>query len=144
MNPARILLVEDNPLNAELVQVVLGRAGMEVQLATAGEAAVAALAALVPQAGSDEPWPGGPDVVLIDIQLPDIDGVEVARRMRLQPAGDALCLVAFTAFAMVGDKARLLASGFDGYLEKPIDVATFADRVSAFVHAPGAGHAKVS
>lgn len=116
-----ILLVEDNPLNAELAQFVLSQAGMDVHLAGDGRTALAALRVC------------DPDVVLMDIQLPDLDGVEVARRMRDQAGSGVPCLVALTAFAMVGDRARLLASGFDGYLPKPIDVATFADSVRGFV-----------
>ncbi len=121
MTRSRILVIEDNPLNAEMARFVLTEAAMDVMLATDGEGGLAA------RLGFD------PHLVLMDIQLPDMDGIELALRMRSQPGGDALRLVAFTAFAMVGDKERFLASGFDGYLSKPIDVQSFADSVRSFL-----------
>jgi CheY-like chemotaxis protein len=71
----------------------------------------------------------GPCLVLMDIQLPDMDGSEVLRSLRSNPTTATIPVVAVTALAMEGDRERLLADGFDGYLSKPIDVATLVDNV---------------
>ena len=113
----RVLVVEDNERNRKLVLAVLEVAGMEVEAVASGQAALARCA------------DGDLDVVLLDIQLSDIDGVEVLHQLRTQSETAMLPVVALTAFAMDGDEARFLAEGFDGYLTKPIDVRRFADQV---------------
>jgi two-component system cell cycle response regulator DivK len=113
----RVLVVEDNERNRKLVLAVLEVAGMEVEAVASGQAALARCA------------DGDLDVVLLDIQLSDIDGVEVLHQLRTQSETAMLPVVALTAFAMDGDEARYLAEGFDGYLTKPIDVRRFADQV---------------
>ncbi|MGH9275598.1 MAG: response regulator, partial [Acidimicrobiales bacterium] len=99
------------------VLAVLEVAGMTVEAVRSGAEALGRCAG------------GDLDVVLLDIQLPDLDGVEVLRRLREHPDTATLPVVALTAFAMEGDEARYLAEGFDGYLTKPIDVRRFADQV---------------
>lgn len=115
------LLVEDNDRNRKLATAVLEMAGFDVRTATTGQGALDAIAT--------EP----PDVVLLDIQLPDIDGVEVLDRLRASAATAGLCVVAVTAFAMDGDRTRLIDAGFDGYVTKPIDVATFAATIRDYL-----------
>ncbi len=110
-------MVEDNERNRKLVLAVLEVAGMTVEAVTTGQQALERCAA------------GELDLVLLDIQLSDLDGVEVLRRLREDPGTAALPIVALTAFAMEGDEPRFLAEGFDGYLTKPIDVRRFADQV---------------
>ena len=113
----RVLVVEDNERNRKLVLAVLEVAGMTVEAVTTGSEALERCAV------------GDFDVVLLDIQLADLDGVEVLHRLRADPFTATLPVVALTAFAMEGDEARFLAEGFDGYLTKPIDVRRFADQV---------------
>lgn len=119
MTPARVLIVDDNELNLEIAAHVLRRDGFEVGTAHDGRAALARLAERLP------------DVVLMDIQLPGLDGLTLTRQLRDDPATRHLVIVAFTAFAMKGDRERMIAAGCDGYIAKPIDVARFADQVRA-------------
>ncbi|MCR5883187.1 response regulator [Rhizobacter sp. J219] len=74
-----------------------------------------------------------PDLVLLDIQMPHVDGLALLRQLRADPATAGLLVVAFTAYAMKGDRERLLAAGCDGYLSKPIEVATFAEQVRSLL-----------
>jgi CheY-like chemotaxis protein len=113
----RVLVVEDNERNRKLLLAVLEVAGMRAEAVTTGWDALE-------RAEEDEL-----DVILLDIQLPDLDGVEVLRRLRERSSGPLLPVIALTAFAMEGDEARFLEAGFDGYLTKPIDVRRFADQV---------------
>jgi two-component system, cell cycle response regulator DivK len=76
----------------------------------------------------------GPRLILMDIQLPDLDGVAALRELRADPRTAAIPLVALTAFAMKEDRERFLQAGFDGYLAKPIDVRTFPQQIRNFVH----------
>ncbi len=115
--PERVLVVEDNERNRRLVLAVLEAAGMEGETVTTGADALARCAA------------GDLDVVLLDIQLPDLDGVQVLQRLRAEPEPFSVPVIALTAFAMDGDEERFRSAGFDGYLTKPIDVRRFADQV---------------
>lgn len=110
MTGERILLVEDNPLNLKLLRDVLVGTGYEVVTATSGEDALA-LAAAHP-----------PELVLMDLQLPGIDGAETMRRLRAGPTGADVPVVAVTAFAMVQDQVNAARAGFDAYVEKPVSV----------------------
>jgi two-component system cell cycle response regulator DivK len=118
---ARILVVEDNPLNLKLVRDVLGAAGYDVVAATSGEEGV--------RVAAEHP----PDLVLMDLQLPGIDGAETMRRLREGPLPDDVPVVAVTAFAMAEDQANATRAGFDGYLEKPISVRALAGQVRGFI-----------
>jgi CheY-like chemotaxis protein len=117
---ARILVIEDNAKNLKLVRDVLEHAGYEVLPATTGED------------GIDAATRYAPDLVLMDLQLPGIDGVEALRRLR-GAGGDGVPVVAVTAFAMREDRQRALDAGFDGYLEKPISVRDFPAQIRAFL-----------
>jgi two-component system, cell cycle response regulator DivK len=108
---AKILVVEDNPRNMKLVRDVLQATGYRTVEATTGERAV--------ELASEH----GPDLVLMDIQLPDIDGVETLGRLRADESTAAIPVIALTAQAMKGDRERFLAAGFDGYVSKPVDIA---------------------
>lgn len=114
-----VLVVEDNDKNLKLVRDLLELHGFRVQAAASGEEAVALAAA------------ERPAVALVDIQLPDMDGTEVLRRLRADPATAGVRVLAVTAYAMVGDAERFVDAGFDGHVPKPIDVRTFVDRVRA-------------
>ncbi len=113
----RILLVEDNPLNLKLARTLLEFEGYEVLSAEDGRQALALVAQHVPA------------LALIDIQLPGMDGLELVRRLRADPRTQGLIIVALTAYAMKGDEERFLASGCDAYFSKPLDQATFGQRV---------------
>ena len=120
-----VLVVEDNERNLKLVRDVLSYAGFEVVEARTGEEGVA-VAVL-----------RRPDLVLMDLQLPGIDGMEALRLLRATPETAALPVVALTAFAMKDDRARVLGAGFDGYLEKPISVGALPDQVRSFMRTQG-------
>jgi CheY-like chemotaxis protein len=119
---ATILVVEDTPANRALATKLLRAAGHEVVSAgTATDGIALAQERL-------------PDLVLMDLGLPDMDGWEALSELRRQPGAAAgLRIVAFTAHAMVGDRERALAAGFDEYLSKPIDFATFADTIQGLL-----------
>jgi two-component system cell cycle response regulator len=116
---ARILVVEDNPHSLELMSYLLGAHGYEVCCAPTGAAAVGA-------AGAVEI-----DLVLLDLQLPDVDGYQVLRALRA--GGTTVKVIAVTAVAMVGDRERTLAAGFDHYMPKPINPRTFVGEVEAWL-----------
>ena len=117
MTRERILVVEDNPLNLKLVRDVLDAAGYDVLEATSGEEGlrVAAEQTL--------------DLVLMDLQLPGIDGTETLHRLRQDGLGPGVPVVAVTAFAMAEDHAQAERAGFDAYVEKPISVRGLVHQV---------------
>ncbi len=124
---ARVLIIDDHPLNLELASFVLAADGFEV--ATARDAAQA-LSVL----------PGfRPDLILMDVQMPGMDGLALTRLLKQDSATRDVVIVAFTAFAMKGDEQRMREAGCDGYLAKPIDVALFAGQVRAWLPASAAG-----
>jgi two-component system cell cycle response regulator DivK len=110
MTGERILVVEDNDKNMKLFRDVLVAKGYRTLEATRGSEAV------------DIASEHTPDLVLMDIQLPDLDGVQVLHRLRANARTAAIPVLALTAQAMHGDRERFLAAGFDGYLSKPVDV----------------------
>jgi two-component system cell cycle response regulator DivK len=116
-----VLVVDDHELNLLLVECVLEAAGMQVLRALDAETARTVLAAQ------------RPDLILLDIQLPGVDGLALAREFKADARLAGLPVIAFTAHAMQGDEARFCASGFDGYLAKPIEVTRFAEQVRAFL-----------
>jgi CheY-like chemotaxis protein len=115
-----VLVVEDNEINMELVRDVLGAKGYRTLEATSGEAA---LEIVQKQA---------PDLILLDIQLPGMDGYTTLQRLRAMPAAAETPVVALTAQAMEGDRESFLAAGFDGYISKPIDVPEFVRAVAGY------------
>jgi two-component system cell cycle response regulator DivK len=120
MTGAQILVVEDNERNMRLFCDVLQASGYRTLEATTGERAVAL--------AIDH----GPDLVLMDIQLPDIDGVEALGRLRADERSASLPVLALTAQAMEGDRERFLAAGFDGYLSKPVNISDFVTTVKRY------------
>ena len=113
----RVLVVEDNPLNRELLRIVLESAGWEVDEAENGLEALAILAQRKP------------DLVLADLQMPIMGGSAFLREVRKQPLFAGLKVLAVTAYAMRGDRERALAEGFDGYFTKPIQVKEFREQI---------------
>jgi len=115
-----VLIVDDNERNLRLARDVLRHAGLQTLEADSAAAALEL-------AGSELP-----DVILMDIRLPDLDGTEAARRLKADVRTAGIPVVALTSFAMRGDREWFLAAGFDGYLEKPISVREFPAQVRAF------------
>ena len=118
---AKILVVDDDPRNLTLAVTVLEQAGHEVLSAGSGAEGIAAAHA------------PAPDLVLMDVQMPGMDGITVLKRLRAEPRTAALKVVALTALAMKGDRERLIKEGFDGYLEKPIRYKEFLASVAALL-----------
>jgi Response regulators consisting of a CheY-like receiver domain and a winged-helix DNA-binding domain len=121
-----VLLVEDNEKNLKLAKDVLEFAGFIVHVATTGEDALS-------QARTSPP-----DLILMDLQLPGIDGHEALSQLRGDPGTSTIPVVALTAFAMRQDREKALSAGFDGYLEKPISVRSFPDQVRAHLRSEDA------
>ena len=124
-----VLIVDDHPMNIELARFVLEAGGFEVDSAGDALQAITGIAAR------------RPDLILMDIQMPGIDGLTLARQLKQDPATQGIVVVAFTAYAMKGDEARMRAAGCDGYLAKPIMVASFAASVQALLAAGPSEHA---
>jgi CheY-like chemotaxis protein len=123
---AKILLAEDNATNRYLVTFLLERAGFAVVQARNGTEAL--------QLAQTE----SPDLVLMDIQMPEMDGYEAALRMRADPQLAAIPIVALTSYAMVRDRAKALELGFVGYIEKPIKTETIVAEISRYLSARNA------
>lgn len=121
----RVLVVDDNALTLELVGFVLGQAGFDLQTAVDAPAAMQRIAQR------------RPDLILMDIQLPGLDGLALTRRLKADAATRDIVIIAFTAYAMKGDELTMRAAGCDGYLSKPIDVARFADTLRGWLPQPG-------
>lgn len=121
MTARRILVVEDNPLNLKLIRDVLQVSGYDVIEAQSGEESL--------RVAKENP----PDLVLMDLQLPGIDGTETLHRLRQGTLGHDVPVVAVTALAMAEDKEAAARAGFDGYLEKPISVRALPGQVEAFL-----------
>jgi two-component system, cell cycle response regulator DivK len=120
MTAPQVLVVEDNERNMKLFRDVLQASGYRTLEAATGERAVELV------------FEHRPDLVLMDIQLPDIDGVEALDRLRADERFSSVPVLALTAQAMEGDRERFLAAGFDGYLSKPVDIAEFVDTVKRY------------
>jgi CheY-like chemotaxis protein len=116
----RILLVEDNEHNRDMLSRRLLRNGFEVDIAMDGEQAIAKAQAL-------------PDLILMDLSLPGIDGWEATRRLKSAPDTGAIPIVALTAHAMSGDRERALAAGCDDFDTKPVDLARLLAKMAALL-----------
>ena len=119
----RVMLVEDNRMNSRLVEYVLEGDEFETTIIASAEEAV--------QAAADDP----PDIILMDIQLPGMDGLEATRRLKQNPLTAKIPVVAITAHAMRGDEERVRAAGCDGYISKPINTRELAGTVRKFLAA---------
>ena len=121
MNRDRILIVDDNAANLKVARLALEGEGFEVRVAEDAEAALAVLGEF------------RPGLILMDIQLPGIDGLELTRRLKADAATHDIVIVAVTAFAMKGDREKALAAGCDGYIAKPIDPIRLPEQVAGFL-----------
>ena len=121
-----VLIVDDSDKNRKLAREVLRAAGFGTLEAARGDEAIAVAAKR------------RPDLILLDLRLPDMDGTDVARKLRDGAETGRIPIVALSASPSAGGSDRLLATGFDGYLQKPIDVATFPDQVRRYCRSGGA------
>jgi len=117
----RILVIEDNEANMYLIKFMLEKSGYEVIGAETGTA------------GVELAIKEKPDLILMDVQLPDIDGLEATRRIRASEADGHIPIVALTSFAMAGDREKALAAGCTGYIEKPINPETFIAEIEKYL-----------
>ena len=121
MEGTSILIVDDNTQNLKLARVVLANEGFDVYTASNAEDALQLLRTVTPR------------LILMDIQLPGMDGLELTRRLKADPATRAVRIIALTAYAMKGDDEKVFAAGCDGYITKPIDVERLPIVVSSYL-----------
>ena len=121
MSGEPLLIVDDNAANLKLARVLLSAEGYEVRTAADAETALDILGEFHPR------------LILMDIQLPGMDGLELTRRLKADPRMRGAVIVALTAYAMKGDEERLLAVGCDAYIAKPIDTRRLAGQVAALL-----------
>ncbi len=121
MNPQIVLVIEDNQLNMELTSDILEVAGFQVLKAERADKGIAIAVAQQP------------DIILIDIALPGVDGLEATKRLKQDPRTTRIPIVALTASAMRGDDDKARLAGCCGYIAKPIDTRRFAKTVAAFI-----------
>lgn len=121
---ARVLVVDDQPENLQLMTYLLEASGHETFAAVDGEDGVSAARRLRPA------------VVVMDLRMPKLSGFEAAAVLKGDPDLREIPLVAVTAYAMVGDREKVIAAGFEGYITKPIDPTTFVRQVEAFLPEP--------
>ncbi len=119
--PKKILVVDDNQDSRELVIKILKNKGLQLVEAVDGEDAIKKVAT------------ERPDLILMDISLPKIDGHEVTRRLKSDKAFAAIPIIALTAHAMKGDMEKAMAAGCEGYIAKPINVHDLYDRIRSFL-----------
>ena len=117
----KILIIEDNEQNMYMLTYLLESNNYEVFQSFSGSGGIA-LAHITK-----------PDIILLDIQLPEMDGYEVARELRKNKELTSTPIIAVTSYAMTGDKEKALEAGADGYIEKPIDPDTFISQMEAFI-----------
>lgn len=117
----RILIVDDNQLNLKLTRILLEKNGYSVRTAGDGTEALTLLGEFSPK------------LILMDVQLPGMDGLEVTRRIKSNPALQTVIVVALTAYAMKGDEEKARAAGCDGYITKPIDTRTLPVQIREYL-----------
>ena len=121
MKPVRILVVDDNPTNLKLVSDLLAFEGHEILNAMDAEAAQVVIADTLP------------DLILMDLALPGMDGLTLTRHLKADARTSNIPIVALTAFAMKGDKQKAIDAGCDSYITKPIDTRTLPSKVAEFL-----------
>jgi two-component system, cell cycle response regulator DivK len=121
MASGEILIVDDNPVNLKLIRVLLLTEGYTVRTAADAEEALAMLKSF------------SPSLILMDVQLPGMDGLELTRRLKANPATRDIIVVALTAYAMKGDAEKAAMAGADGYLFKPVDIRTLPAVIASYL-----------
>ena len=124
MGQTRVLVVDDNEAFIEMTKFVLTEAGHLVDAASDADSALSKIPVFLP------------DVILMDIQMPVVDGMELTKTLKADPATRNIPVIAFTAHASKGDEHDLKATGFDGYIGKPVNVTTLAAEVAFWLEGP--------
>jgi CheY-like chemotaxis protein len=119
--PIPVLIVDDNPLNAKLTKLLLERHGYVVETTADARQTFETLKRFAPR------------LILMDLQMPDMDGLELTRRLKRDPQMKEVVIVALTAYAMKGDDRRAIEAGCDGYVTKPVDTRTLPVLVADFL-----------
>jgi CheY-like chemotaxis protein len=127
MTQPTVLVIEDNALNRKLVRVLLSQEPFSLLFAETAEEGLELAREI------------SPDLILMDVRLPGIDGLEATRRIRSDEQLRDTTVVAFTAHAMRGDREKAFSAGCDGYITKPIDTRNFAEQVHRFLASPAQG-----
>lgn len=125
MSGQPVVIVDDNPHNLKLARVLLSGEGYEVRTAVDAEEALRMLEEFRPL------------LILMDMQLPGMDGLELTRRLKADPVNCRIKILALTAYAMKGDRERALAAGCDGYIAKPIDIESLPRTIAAMLDQSG-------
>jgi two-component system cell cycle response regulator DivK len=120
MNPKQILIIEDNPSNLKLARICLEKDGYEVLTATDAEEGLAVLKKTIP------------DMILMDLQLPGMDGLQLTSLLKKNPTTKNIIVLAVTAYAMKGDELRASSAGCDGYIAKPFNIRTLASTIKEY------------
>jgi CheY-like chemotaxis protein len=121
---SKILIVEDNKNNMYLISFILKKSGHKIIETTTGEE------------GIELALQEKPDLIIMDIQLPGIDGLETTRRIRTSEIDGSVPIIALTSYAMTGDKERAIEAGCTGYIEKPLNPETFAAEIEKYLEQP--------
>jgi CheY-like chemotaxis protein len=121
MNEIPLLIIEDNASHSKLEKLALANSGYDIRAASNADEAMKILAEFHPR------------LILMDIQLPGMDGLELTQKLKADPRYSETTIIAITAYGMKGDRETALAAGCDGYLSKPIDVATFPQSIAEFL-----------
>lgn len=124
MNLTRVLIVDDNAMFIDMARFVLNAAAFKVDTAASASEALLKIA------------PFAPDLILMDVQMPVMDGIQLTQRLKADPATKHIVIVAFTAFALKGDAPRLQVAGFNGYIAKPVNVMTLAAELRFWLEGP--------
>lgn len=117
-----ILVIDDNLINLKLIRVILTKRGYEVRTAINAMEALSLLESI------------HPSLILMDIQLPGMDGLTLTRKIKANPQMSAIPIVALTAYAMKGDEEKTREAGCDGYISKPIDIENFINTITRIIH----------
>lgn len=121
MSDQAILVIDDNPSNLKLFTFLLAQPGYTVTTAASAEQALAVLGRFVP------------DLIIMDLQLPDVDGLTLTRQLKADPKMNGVPIVAVTASAMKGDEEKARAAGVDGYMSKPVEKRAFRAMVASYL-----------
>lgn len=124
MDPTRVLIVDDNEMFIEMATFILSAAGYKIESAADAEQAMLKILAFLPE------------LILMDVQMPVTDGIDLTRQLKSDPATKDIVIVAFTAFALKGDAQKLRDAGFDGYIGKPVNVTTLPAEVRFWLEGP--------
>ena len=124
MHPTRVLVVDDNRVFLDLAKAALVAADYAVDTAPSAADALVQITTFMP------------DLILMDVQMPVMDGIQLTQRLKADPTTQHIVIVAFTAYALRGDAANLQAAGFNGYIGKPVNVMTLPAEVRFWLEAP--------